>query len=87
MGVTAKIEKIGLQMTGGTGVVRMYLFHSSQIDPIKTFDLNFTVTNGGFQWFPLTDCYLPYISDKNNAGGGVVPLLQSRRITRRNGSN
>ena len=69
MGVTAKIEKIGLQMTGGTGVVRMYLFHSSQIDPIKTFDLNFTVTNGGFPWFPLTDCYLPYISDKNNAGG------------------
>lgn len=69
MGVTAKIEKIGLQMTGGTGVVRMYLFHSSQTDPIKTFDLNFTVTNGGFQWFPLTDCYLPYISDKNNAGG------------------
>lgn len=69
MGVTAKIEKIGLQMTGGTGVVRMYLFHSSQIDPIKTFDLNFTVTNGGFQWFPLTDCYLPYISDANNAGG------------------
>lgn len=69
MGVTAKIEKIGLQMTGGTGIVRMYLFHSSQIDPIKTFDLNFTVTNGGFQWFPLNDCYLPYISDKNNAGG------------------
>lgn len=69
MGVTAKIEKIGLQMTGGTGVVRMYLFHSSQIDPIKTFDLNFTVTNGGFQWFPLNDCYLPYISDKNNSGG------------------
>lgn len=69
MGVTAKIEKIGLQMTGGTGIVRMYLFHSSQIDPIKTLDLNFTVTNGGFQWFPLTDCYLPYISDENNAGG------------------
>nr|UVM82926.1 MAG: hypothetical protein [Bacteriophage sp.] len=69
MGVTAKIEKIGLQMTGGTGVVRMYLFNSSQIDPIKTFDLNFTVTNGGFQWFPVEDCYLPYMSDKNNSGG------------------
>lgn len=69
MGVTAEIEKIGLQMTGGTGVVRMYLFHSSQIDPIKTFDLNFTVTNGGFQWFPVEDCYLPYMSDKNNSGG------------------
>ena len=69
MGVTTKIEKIGLQMTGATGKVRMYLFHSSQIDPVKTFDLDFTVTNGGFQWFPLTDCYLPYISDGNNAGG------------------
>lgn len=69
MGVTMKIEQIGLQMTGATGNVRMYLFHSSQIDPIKTFDLNFTVTNGGFQWFPLKDCYLPYISDETNAGG------------------
>lgn len=69
MGVTMKIEQIGLQMTGATGNVRMYLFHSSQIDPIKTFDLNFTVTNGGFQWFPLKDCYLPYISDATNAGG------------------
>lgn len=69
MGVTMKIEQIGLQMTGATGNVRMYLFHSSQIDPIKMFDLNFTVTNGGFQWFPLKDCYLPYISDATNAGG------------------
>lgn len=69
MGVTTKIEKIGLQMTGATGKVRMYLFHSSKINPVKTFDLDFTVTNGGFQWFPLTDCYLPYISDENNAGG------------------
>lgn len=69
MGVTAQIHRVGLQMTGGTGTVKMYLFHSSQIDPIKTFDLNFTVTNGGFQWFTLTDCFLPYISDANNAGG------------------
>ena len=69
MGVTAKIEKIGLQMTGATGKVRMYLFHSSQIDPVRTFDLDFTVTNGGFQWFPLEGCFLPYISDSNNSGG------------------
>lgn len=69
MGVTAKIEKIGLQMTGATGKVRMYLFHSSQIDPIRTFDLDFTVTNGGFQWFSLEGCFLPYISDSNNSGG------------------
>lgn len=69
MGVTAQIHRVGLQMTGGTGIVKLYLFHSSQIDPIKTFDLNFTLTNGGFQWFTLGDCFLPYISDANNAGG------------------
>lgn len=69
MGITAKIERVGLQMTGAIGIVRLYLFHSSQINPIKTFDLDFTLTNGGFQWFTLKDCFLPYISDKNNAGG------------------
>lgn len=69
LGVTAKIEKIGLQMTGGTGIVKMYLFHASQIDPIKTFDLDFQVKNGGFQWFTLGDCFLPYISKDNNSGG------------------
>lgn len=69
LGVTAKIEKIGLQMTGGTGIVKMYLFHSSQIDPIKTFGLDFQVKNGGFQWFTLEDCFLPYISKDNNSGG------------------
>lgn len=69
MGVTTKLEKIGLQMTGATGIVKMYLFHSSQIEPINVFELEFTVRNGGFQWFTLEDCYLPYISDKNNAGG------------------
>lgn len=69
MGVTTRIERIGLQMTGATGNVRVYLFHSSQTDPIKTFDLNFTKTNGGFQWFDISDCYLPYISSANDAGG------------------
>lgn len=69
MGVTAKIERVGLQMTGAVGMVKLYLFHSSQIEPIKTFELDFSVTHGGFQWFTLKDCYLPYISDANNSGG------------------
>lgn len=69
MGVTAKIERIGLQMTGATGSVRVYLFHSSQRDPIKVADLNFTKQNGGFQWFDMPDWYMPYISDGNNSGG------------------
>lgn len=69
MGVTAKIERIGLQMRGGTGTVRLYLFHSSQIDPIKTFDLEFTKTNGMFQWFDIKEAYLPYIGTETDAGG------------------
>lgn len=31
MGVTAKIERIGLQMRGATGKVRVYLFHSRSV--------------------------------------------------------
>lgn len=74
MGVTTKIERIGLQMVGATGTVRMYLFHSSQYAPMRVIDLNFTNTSGGFQWFtPQEPIYLPYIpgtdGDGNDAGG------------------
>lgn len=74
MGVTTKIERIGLQMVGATGTVRLYLFHSSQIAPMRVIDLDFTNTNGGFQWFtPDEPIYLPYIpgtdGNGNDAGG------------------
>ena len=69
MGVTTKIERIGLQMVGGTGTVRLYLFHSSQYAPMQIIDLNYTNTNGGFQWFtPETPIYLPYIPGANGNG-------------------
>ena len=69
MGVTTKIERIGLQMTGGTGAVKLYLFHSSQAEPVKTAVLNYTNTAGAFQWFTLEDFYLPYIGPDTDAGG------------------
>jgi len=69
MGVTAKIGRIGLQFTGGTGTVRVYLFHSSRVEPLYTADLEYTRTNGGFQWFDLTDWYLPYIRGDKDSGG------------------
>ena len=74
MGVTAKIERIGLQMTGGVGTVRVYLFHSSQVAPMRVLDLEFTNTSGGFQWFSFKDpVYLPYIpvsdEDGHDSGG------------------
>lgn len=69
LGVTAQINRIGLQFTGGTGIVKLYLFHSSKIDPVKTFELEYTVTNGGFQWFNIEEAFLPYIGTETNAGG------------------
>ena len=70
MGVTTKIERIGLQMVGGTGNVRLYLFHSSQVEPMRVINLNYTNTKGGFQWFtPEEPIYLPYIGSDTDAGG------------------
>ena len=74
MGVTTKIERIGLQMVGATGTVKLYLFHSSQVAPMQTIELRFTNTSGGFQWFtPKDPIYLPYIpgkdGDGNDSGG------------------
>lgn len=71
MGVTVRINRIGLQMVGATGSIRLYLFHSSQVAPMRVIDVNFTNTNGGFQWvsFDNDPIYLPYISGGNDAGG------------------
>lgn len=80
MGVTTKIERIGLQMVGATGTVRVYLFHSSQVDPLYVADLEFTKENGGFQWFDMKDWYLPYISSANNSGGSWYLVYNQRDL-------
>lgn len=82
MGITTKIERIGLQMTGGTGKVRLYLFHSSQYAPLRTIDVEFTNTNGGYQWFDMKDLYLPYISDGNDAGGAWYLCYNQNELPR-----
>lgn len=71
MGVTLRINRIGLQMVGATGPIRLYLFHSSQVAPVRTIDVEFTNTNGGFQWFNFDadPIYLPYMGAGNDAGG------------------
>ena len=80
MGVTAKIERIGLQMVGGTGDVHIYLFHSSQPYPI--YDEVFSYTNnGGFQWFkPAEDWYMPYMNDGTDAGGSWYLLYNQDQL-------
>lgn len=66
-GITLKIEKIGLQMTG-QGPVKLFLMHSSRMDPVKIITLN-RIRNSGMQWFDQDDLFLPYLSDETDAGG------------------
>ena len=66
-GITLKIEKIGLQMTG-QGPVKLFLMHSSRMDPVKIITLD-RIRNSGLQWFDQNDLFLPYLSDETDAGG------------------
>lgn len=80
MGVTTKINRIGLQMRGATGNVTLYLFHSSQVEPVKTITLEYTNESGMFQWFDIEDCYLPYKGADTDAGGSWYLLYNQNDL-------
>lgn len=67
-GITTTINKVGIQMYGNTGTVKLYLFHSSVVEPIATKEVQITSDKGSFAWFDLS-WTLPYISENTNAGG------------------
>jgi hypothetical protein len=62
MGVTTKIERIGLQMVGATGTVTLYVFHSSMKDLYQTIEFNVQKGNGTMEWKQV-ELYLPYMGD------------------------
>lgn len=67
-GVTVKIDKIGLQMTE-PGSYTLYIFHSSNPEPIYTLIFEKTKANS-LEWFkPKDDILLPYESANTDAGG------------------
>lgn len=67
-GVTVKIDKIGLQMTK-PGSYTLYIFHSSNPEPIYTLTFEKTKANS-LEWFkPKDDILLPYESANTDAGG------------------
>lgn len=67
-GVTVKIDKIGLQMTK-PGSYTIYIFHSSNPEPIYTLTFEKTKVNS-LEWFkPKEDILLPYESTNTDAGG------------------
>lgn len=84
LGVTTKIERIGLQMRGAVGTVYMYLFHSSQEEPIAVLPFNYTNTSGAFQWFvPASPLYLPYMgtgTPGTDAGGAWYLCYNQRSL-------
>lgn len=67
-GVTVKIDKIGLQMTE-PGSYTLYIFHSSNPEPIYTLTFDKTKANS-LEWFkPKDDILLPYEGVNTDAGG------------------
>lgn len=67
-GVTVKIDKIGLQMTK-PGSYTIYIFHSSNPEPIYTLTFEKTKADN-LEWFkPKEDILLPYESANTDAGG------------------
>lgn len=77
-GVTLKIEKIGLQFNQN-GNFTLYVFHSSNPEPIKTIQVEYT-KNGGIQWLEQTDLYLPYISESTDAGGSWFVCYNQKEL-------
>ena len=67
LGVTTQLHRIGMQFVGGNGVVHLFLFHTSQAEPIATFDLEYTA-NGSYKWFNVENVFMRYI-DEYGVGG------------------
>ena len=74
MGVTTRLERIGLQMVGATGRVTLYVFHSSMREPYRTIAFDVVRGDGTMEWMELHDCYLPYMG---NTGAWYVVYNQA----------
>ena len=74
-GVVTKINRIGLQFTE-PGEYIIYLFHSSQLEPIKQVKLTKTKKNS-LEWFSLEDWLLPYTGTNDAGGSWYICYLQT----------
>lgn len=78
-GVTVKIDKIGLQMTK-PGSYTLYIFHSSNPEPIYTLTFEKTKANS-LEWFkPKDDILLPYESTNTDAGGSWYLVYKQSKL-------
>lgn len=78
-GVTVKIDKVGLQMTE-PGSYTLYIFHSSNPEPIYTLTFEKTKANS-LEWFkPKEDILLPYESTNTDAGGSWYMVYKQSEL-------
>jgi len=74
MGVTTKIERIGLQFTKDADIT-IRIYHSSQTQAVYEKTLHYD-GNGAFRWFSLDDVYLPYLGNDHAGGSWYVTYRQ-----------
>ena len=68
-GAKVIIDKIGLQFTQTQTNLPIYIFHTSQIDPIQTITASTTKSNS-LEWLTLSQTIdLAYLSDNYDSGG------------------
>ena len=79
LGVTVKIERLGLQFSG-PGQVTVYVFHSSQSEPVYTYTCGYDRSNGTFKWFEPQNWYLPYMGESGAGGKWYVVYVQRDNI-------
>lgn len=78
-GVTVKIDKVGLQMTE-PGSYTLYIFHSSNPEPIYTLTFEKTKANS-LEWFkPKEDILLHYESTNTDAGGSWYMVYKQSEL-------
>jgi hypothetical protein len=70
--VMTVIKRLGTQFSQANPAFKLYVYHSSQEAPIRTYTLNLTGVNS-FQWTKLVDgdgeLYLRYLSETHAPGG------------------
>lgn len=68
-GAKVIIDKLGLQFTSAQTGLDIYVFHTSQIDPIQTVSAT-TIKSNSLEWLTLsTPIDLSYLSDEYDSGG------------------
>lgn len=69
--IAAIIKRIGLQFDQPNVDFNLYLFHSSQVDPIKTFTYTLNGT-GSFEWNAQEDYQVKYNQNDLDVGGFYI---------------